>query len=111
MPNVIDYIEKYGNTSFCDVPFGEADNVALCDMYYMPLELAVSDSFDDEPVLYDEAANKIFDLRGRKHEPVGLVLQKYISEVMMAMADKSRFAEMKVRDNKRKYFRNDRPSS
>ena len=96
MPNVIDYIEKYGNTSFCDVPFGEADNVALCDMYYMPLELAVSDSFDDEPVLYDEAANKIFDLRGRKHEPVGLVLQKYISEVMMAMADKSRFAEMKV---------------
>ncbi len=96
MPNVIDYIEKYGNTSFCDVPFGEADNVALCDMYYMPLELAVSDSFDDEPVLYNEAANKIFDLRGRKHEPVGLVLQKYISEVMMAMADKSRFAEMKV---------------
>ena len=96
MPNVIDYIEKYGNTSFCDVPFGEADNVALCDMYYMPLELAVSDSFDDEPVPYDVAANKIFDLRGRKHEPVGLVLQKYISEVMMAMADKSRFAEMKV---------------
>ncbi|MDO4363406.1 MAG: DUF2974 domain-containing protein [Clostridia bacterium] len=96
MPNVIDYIEKYGDTSFCDVPFGEADNVALCDMYYMPLELAVSDSFDDEPVPYDKAANKIFDLRGRKHEPVGLVLQKYISEVMMAMAPKKRFAEMKV---------------
>lgn len=96
MPNVIDYIEKYGNTSFCDVHFGEADNVALCDMYYMPLDLAVSDSFDDEPVPYDEAANKIFELRGKKHEPVGLVLQKYISEVMMAMAEKSRFAEMKV---------------
>lgn len=96
MPNVMDYIEKYGDTSFCDVPFGEADNVALCDMYYMPLDLAVSDSFDDEPVPYDEAANKIFDLRGRKHEPVGLVLQKYISEVMMAMAPKKRFAEMKV---------------
>lgn len=96
MPNVIDYIEKYGDTSFCDVPFGEADNVALCDMYYMPLDLVVSDSFDDEPVPYDEVANKIFDLRGRKHEPVGLVLQKYISEVMMAMAPKKRFAEMKV---------------
>ena len=85
MPNVIDYIEKYGDTSFCDVPFGEADNVALCDMYYMPLDLVVSDSFDDEPVPYAEVANKIFDLRGRKHEPVGLVLQKYISEVMMAI--------------------------
>ena len=96
MPNVIDYIEKYGDTSFCDVPFGEADNVALCDMYYMPLDLVVSDSFDDEPVPYDEVANKIFDLRGRKHDPVGLVLQKYISEVMMAMAPKKRFAEMKV---------------
>lgn len=96
MPNVMDYIEKYGDTSFCDVPFGEGDNVALCDMYYMPLDLVVSDSFDDEPVPYDEAANKIFDIRGRKHEPVGLVLQKYISEVMMAMAHKGRFAEMKV---------------
>lgn len=96
MPNVMDYIEKYGDTSFCDVSFGEGDNVALCDMYYMPLDLAVSDSFDDEPVPYDEAANKIFDIRGRKHEPVGLVLQKYISEVMMAMAPKRRFAEMKV---------------
>ena len=96
MANVIDYINSYGDISFCDVPFDEADNVALCDMYYMPLDEVVSDSFDDEPVPYKDAANRIFDMRGRKHEPVGLVLQKCISEVMMAMADKKRFAEMKV---------------
>ena len=96
MANVIDYINNYGDISFCDVPFDEADNVALCDMYYMPLDEVVSDSFDDEPVPYKDAANRIFDMRGRKHEPVGLVLQKCISEVMMAMADKKRFAEMKV---------------
>ena len=47
MPNVINYIEKYGDTSFCSVPFSEADNVALCDMYYMPLDLVVTESFDD----------------------------------------------------------------
>ena len=96
MANVIDYINNYGDISFCDVPFDEADNVALCDMYYMPLDEVVSDSFDDDPVPYKDAANRIFDMRGRKHEPVGLVLQKCISEVMMAMADKKRFAEMKV---------------
>ena len=30
MANVMDYIKKYGDISFCDMPFGEADNVALC---------------------------------------------------------------------------------
>lgn len=50
MANVMDYIKKYGDVSFCDMPFGEADNVALCGMYYMPFDKVVSDSFEDEPV-------------------------------------------------------------
>lgn len=96
MANVMDYIKKYGDTSFCDMPFGEADNVALCGMYYMPFDKVVSDSFDDEPVDYKTASDEIFELRGRKHTPVGLVLLKNISEQMVLMSKYKRFQEMKV---------------
>lgn len=96
MANVMDYIKKYGDTSFCDMPFGEADNVALCGMYYMPFDKVVSDSFEDEPVDYKTASDEIFELRGRKHTPVGLVLLKNISEQMVLMSKYKRFQEMKV---------------
>lgn len=96
MANVMDYIKKYGDISFCDMPFGEADNVALCGMYYMPFDKVVSDSFDDEPVDYKTASDEIFELRGRKHTPVGLVLLKNISEQMVLMSKYKRFQEMKV---------------
>lgn len=92
----MDYIKKYGNISFCDMPFGEADNVALCGMYYMPFDKVVSDSFEDEPVDYKTASDEIFELRGRKHTPVGLVLLKNISEQMVLMSKYKRFQEMKV---------------
>ena len=96
MANVMDYIKKYGDISFCDMPFGEADNVALCGMYYMPFDKVVSDSFEDEPVDYKTASDEIFELRGRKHTPVGLVLLKNISEQMVLMSQYKRFQEMKV---------------
>lgn len=96
MANVMDYIKKYGDISFCDMPFGEADNVALCGMYYMPFDKVVSDSFEDEPVDYKTASDEIFELRERKHTPVGLVLLKNISEQMVLMSKYKRFQEMKV---------------
>lgn len=96
MANVMDYIKKYGDISFCDMPFGEADNVALCGMYYMPFDKVVSDRFEDEPVDYKTASDEIFELRGRKHTPVGLVLLKNISEQMVLMSKYKRFQEMKV---------------
>ena len=96
MANVMDYIKKYGDISFCDMPFGEADNVALCGMYYMPFDKVVSDSFEDEPVDYKTASDEIFELRGRKHTPVGLVLLKNISEQMVLMSKYKHFQEMKV---------------
>ena len=96
MANVMDYIKKYGDKSFCEMPFGEADNVAMCGMYYMPFEKAVSDNFDDEPVDFQKACDDIFEMRGRKHEPVGLILLKNISEQMVEMSKYKRFQEMKV---------------
>lgn len=96
MANITQYIKDYGDISFVDKPFNDADNIAMCGMYYMPLEKAVSDSFDDEPIPYKQVSDKVFELRGFKHTPVGLVLLKNISEQMVEMAKYKRYAEMKV---------------
>ena len=96
MPNLNGYIKKFGSVPFSEKPFTDADNVALCYIYYMPFEQVVSANFDDEPVPYDEAAKALFKARGSKHKPVGLILMKNISVQMMAMSRQPRFAEMKM---------------
>lgn len=96
MSFVNDYVDCYGYLSFNDKPFTKEDNVAMCMSYYMPLEQVVSGSFDDDPVPFSDACNKLFELRGNEHKPVGLVLVKAISELLMAMAEQKRYSEMKV---------------
>ena len=96
MPNLNGYIKKFGAIPFSEKPFTDADNVALCYIYYMPFEQVVSSSFDDEPVPYDVAAKALFKARGSKHKPVGLILMRNISVQMMAMSRQRRFAEMKM---------------
>ena len=49
MPGTNEYVKQFGNISFTERPFGDADNIALCEVFYMPLERVVSESFDDEP--------------------------------------------------------------
>lgn len=96
MANVSDYIKNYGSISFKDKPFCDEDNVALCMSFYMPLDKVVSASFDDEPKSFGMASRELFALRGSKHKPVGLVLVKDISRLLMDMAARRRFGEVKV---------------
>lgn len=96
MGYLCNYIKDYGNISFTQKPFTDADNVAMCYMYYMPFEKVVSSSLDDEPVQFDEACRKVFAYRGNKHKAVGLILTKDISVQMMEMSRKVRYSEMKV---------------
>lgn len=96
MQTLTDYIKKYGDVSFKEKGFTDADNVALCYMFYMPLEQVVSESFDDEPMRFSNAASKLFAKRGYKHKAVGLILLKDISIKMMEMARSRRFGEMQV---------------
>ncbi len=96
MANVSDYIKNYGNISFKDKPFCDEDNVAMCMSFYMPLDKVVSPSFDDEPKPFGIASRELFAYRGGKHKPVGLVLVKAISELLMDMAARRRFSEVKV---------------
>ena len=96
MSFVKDYVDCYGYLSFNDKPFTKEDNVAMCMSFYMPLDQVVSPSFDAEPRPFADVCNDMFALRGNEHKPVGLVLTKGISELLMAMAEQKRYSEMKV---------------
>lgn len=96
MQTLTDYIKNYGDISFKEKGFTDADNVAMCYMFYMPLEQIVSASFDEKPMRFSNAASMLFAKRGFQHKAVGLILLKDISVKMMAMARCRRFAEMQV---------------
>ena len=59
MSSVRDYVKNYGNISFKDKPFCDEDNVALCMSFYMPLDKAVSPSFDEAPVPFEKACKDL----------------------------------------------------
>ncbi len=96
MPSSKDYIKEFADVSFKERPFGDADALALCEVIYMPLEKVVSSSFEDEETDFSYACNELFDLRGNEHKPLGLMISKKTSEVLMAMAETKRFGEMKI---------------
>lgn len=96
MPGTNEYVKQFGNISFTERPFGDADNIALCEVFYMPLERVVSESFDDEPRAFTDVCNSLFELNGCEHKPVGLIINRGISEKLMKMSVMPRFAEMKV---------------
>lgn len=96
MPNSKNYIEEFGGVSFAERPFCDADALALCEVFYMPLELVVSSSFDAEPVNFSDACNELFDIRGNKHAALGLMITKTPSIRLMQMAASERFSEIKV---------------
>ncbi|MGN1349105.1 MAG: Mbeg1-like protein [Acutalibacteraceae bacterium] len=96
MANANKFIQEYGDISFTEKPFCDADNVALCRMFYMPLEKVAPNNFTDEPMAFDEVCNRMYAYNGNKNVAPGLVLTKGISVMMMKMAKCRRYAEMKV---------------
>ncbi|MCQ2461833.1 MAG: DUF2974 domain-containing protein [Clostridia bacterium] len=96
MAGVEEYIRNYGDKSFTEMPFCEADNVALCNIFYLPLEKIVSASFDDEPMDFAQVCKCFYSYNGCKHIPAGLLLSKNISKRLMQMSECKRFAEMKI---------------
>jgi len=96
MPNSESFFEKYGSVSFDDMPFCDGDNVGFCQTFYLPLEEVAPNSLDDEPMAFDEMERKMFELRGSKHKPVGIMLTKNISIHLEMMAKAKRYSEIKV---------------
>lgn len=96
MAALAEYVRDFGHLTFAEKPFCDEDNIALCEAFYMDIERAAPNHFEDEPMPFDVMANKMFELNGNKHVPMGLILNKSISEIVMAMAKTKRFSEVKV---------------
>ena len=95
MSTSINYIKKYGCLNFSELAFNDIDNIALCEIFYMPFEHVVPDSFND-PIPFSEACQKLFEFNGNRHVAPGLLLVKKISVKMMEMAKTNRFSSLKV---------------
>lgn len=96
MPGIYEYIERCGGESFGAVPFGDADNLTFCQVFYMPFEQVVPASFDAEPTSFVAAVNELFARRGYKHKKLGLMIPNDASVNMMRMAVQPRFASLKL---------------
>ena len=96
MAGVYEYISEFAEKSFDEVPFGDADNLALCQIIYLPLEQVIAPELDAEPVPFVDAANAYFQKQGCKHKRLGLVLSKQASINLIRMAQTKRFSSLRI---------------
>ncbi len=94
MSTALDYIKEYGDKSFEEMPFGNVDNIILCNLFYMPFDKVVPPSMN--PIPFGEMCEKMFAYNGHKHIAPALMLRKEISVMMMEAAKSKRFSEMKA---------------
>ena len=67
MSTSIDFIKQYGDRTFDELPFCDVDNIAFCEIFYMPFEKVIYDRYDREPIPFKEACDKMFAYNGFKH--------------------------------------------
>lgn len=91
-----DFIKKYGDKTFSELPFTDVDNLLLCEIFYMPFEKVLYKGFNDKPVLFSDACKKVFSYNGYKHISPGFLMNNYISQKMMALAETVRYKDVKV---------------
>ena len=103
--DINEYIEQFGNRSFTELPFSDADNLVFSQLAYLDLETIVSPSFNAEPQPFSDVCNRLFAAHGYRHSPLGLVLPKDASVNSMRMAIQKRYSEMKVWAAKTAYGR------
>jgi len=97
MANSINYVRKYGNRTFSEVPFCDVDSLSLCHSFYLPVE-AVYRNLNGKETSLRDLYMKTFELRGSKHRAVGLVLSKQVSVEAVEMARSKRFGNITVAD-------------
>ncbi len=96
MSGTEEFIKNYGDVTFEEMPFCDADNVALCSAFYMPLDKVVSPDFDEEPRDFKEVSETMFEYMGSKHKALGIMITKMSSITMMNMAHTARYENVKV---------------
>ena len=93
MPGVYEYISAFGDRTFQERPFGDADNLVLCQLIYLPIEQVVSPDLGGDPIPFADMANAYFQKQGCRHRRMGLLLTKQASINMMRMAQTPRLSE------------------
>lgn len=96
MSGTEEFIKNYGDTTFEEMPFCDADNVALCSAFYMPLDKVVSPDFDEDPRSFTEVSEKMFEYMGSKHKALGIMITKNSSITLFNMAHTKRYEDVKV---------------
>lgn len=91
-----EFLEQFGSITFEERPFCDGDAVSMCEISYMPLRVAVSESFDDEPVKLSDAYYKVFAHRGYKHKGLGLMITPAPSIRLMQMSESVRYKNVKI---------------
>ncbi len=99
MANSSEYLRRYGGLSFEEMPFNAVDSFALCQSFYLPVEM-VWDHLEPNSATLRELYMKCFEARGARHKAVGVVLTKQISVRAVEMARSARFGPMRVVDFK-----------
>ena len=97
MANSSDYLRKYGNVSFEEMPFNAVDSFALCQSFYLPVE-QVYRNLKGQSITLRELYMKSFELRGSRHKPVGVILTRQVSIRAVELARSARFGSARVVD-------------
>ncbi len=99
MYNSHEYMIRYADKSFDEVPFGGADSFCLCQSFYVPSFNKTYETVGKKEIAYSELAAKTFDLFGGKYKKVGMVLSPQISVRLVQMARSARFGSLTVTDS------------
>ncbi len=96
MPNITTYIEEFGNIPFSELPYTDADDFSLNNIFYMPLEKVVPSVFETKPKTLGHYAHQFYAMHDFKMVPAGLVLPKHICRRLVKMSSSRRFASIKL---------------
>lgn len=96
MPNIDTYIENFGNVPFSELPFNDADNLVLNNIFYLPIEKVAPATFETKPKTLGHYAQAFYALHDYKYVPAGLVLPKVICRRLVKMSSCRRFAAIKL---------------
>lgn len=96
MPTAVDYVQEFGNVPFSEKPFCDADNIALCGVFYAHVENVLSDEFEENPKTLGQVAEELFAYNNHKHIAYGLILPKSISKRLTEMGKQPRYKDLKI---------------
>lgn len=97
MPNVMNYLEWWGELSFSDVPLNEVDNLIFALLSYVDLEGVVPAEHHGKRVTLRAAAAEYFFTHPQPgHHPLGLVIPADILTLFRRMAQTRRFSDLEL---------------